>query len=58
MSKIIKLHTYTALIAFRSVKLGKRFEAGDEIKAPESIGSVWVQSNLATKKTNHKTPKP
>lgn len=58
MSKTVKLHTYTAILSFRSKKLGKTFKAGDQIKAPMSLGSDWVSDKVATKNPNPKQNTP
>ncbi len=58
MSRRVNLITYEAISDFYSQALEKDFKPGDIIRAPRSIGSVWVQSKLAKISTNHKTTTP
>ena len=47
MSRRVALHTYSALTEFYSKSLDKRFKKGDTIRAPQTIGSLWVRDKLA-----------
>jgi hypothetical protein len=49
MTKIVELHTYTAILTFHSQKLDKIVNQGDQIQAPSSLGSEWVAQKLAIK---------
>lgn len=44
-----KLHSYLVKASFFSNTLGKRFKAGDIIKAPLSLGKQWTKQNLTIK---------
>lgn len=49
-----KLKTYECLVTFRSKALKKRFQPGDRIQAPASIGQSWVSLNLAKETSTSK----
>jgi hypothetical protein len=58
MSRRVQLHTYEALTEFYSISLAKDFKRGEIIRAPKSLGAVWVQAKLAKIITNNKSTTP